>query len=109
MQRADQILKQILRETRVVQAPIVDAVHATAREFWPTLRDGEVEVRDFKRGVLHVVLSSHARMAEAKSFLSEDFRRRVNGHLESNKGSGRRPTRGETYVSKLVFHVRGTF
>ena len=98
MRPAGAILRDLLRQTRVIEPDLVAEVFATAREFWPSIGEEEVSVGDFRRGVLHVVLNSHARMAEAKSFLCDSFRESLNRRIGEDR-----------YVSKLVFHVRGTY
>ena len=98
MKHVDGLAAEVLRGLRVVRSSLQEAVEETARDCWPTLRPGDVEVDDFRNGTLHVMVDSHARMAEARGFLGETFREGVNARL------GRR----EPYVSRLVFRVRGT-
>ncbi|MEZ5987712.1 MAG: hypothetical protein R3F30_01010 [Planctomycetota bacterium] len=97
-----------------------DAVAEAARELWPDLRPGELRVLAFRSGVLDVLLDSHARYAEARGFLGEALRERVNAILAERRASspaaalaGRsRETlsrrRDGDHVTGLRFHVAGT-
>jgi hypothetical protein len=114
MERMDRLMSAILRGIRVVPTPLLEAVQCAARDLWPAARAEEIEVRDYRQGVLHVGLDSHARLAEARSFLSEEFRRKINENLGRSTAprEGHAPAHGAAteglYVAKLMFHVRGT-
>ncbi len=97
MQRADQLAARVLRGLEIVGKDVERAITDTASELWPGLAAGTVEAGSFRRGVLRVVFDDHARMAEAKSFLADEFRQLVNDRLQQRD-----------YVTRVVFHVRGT-
>ncbi|MFQ5506341.1 MAG: hypothetical protein ACE5F1_16350 [Planctomycetota bacterium] len=120
--KIDRILSQILEKTRVVNAGLERAVQTAGRELWPDVKTEDMRVSDFRRGVLHVAVDSHARLAEARGFVGETFRRRVNELIEAERraarrrGSGRRDPAGVAlsrttdgpYVTRVVFRVTGT-
>lgn len=107
------LVAKVLRQTKVARPELVRAASAAARELWPGIQT-QLEVGDFRRGVLKIVLDSHVRLMEARSFLGDAFRHRVNDYLATDGASRRTagPSGGsgvsELYVSKVVFQVRGT-
>ncbi len=114
----DTLLRDLLKKTRVVEDSVSVAVLAAARDFWPDLDEDRVRLVNFRRGVLHIVLDSHARYAEARGLVGDRFRQALNRRIsppEDNEHSGRvdaSKTAAEqdgNYVTKVVFHVEGTY
>jgi hypothetical protein len=95
----------VLRELEVIGSDIERAVQTAATQLWADLPEGAVEAGSFRRGVLRVVFDDHARMAEAKSFLADEFHRLLNVQLEQD--SEQADGAGAQYVTRVVFHVRG--
>lgn len=116
----DGILRRILGKTRVVNVGLEKAVGAAVGELWPDVKAQDVRISDFRRGVLHVAVDSHARLAEARGFLGESLRKRVNELIEADRrdtrAAGRReaPAAGGSrakdapFVTRVVFRVSGT-
>ena len=102
MKNVDELLRSVLREVKPVPVGLSEAVAAAAAGVWPATDSDALRVGSFRNGVLHVHVDSHARLAEARSFYSEELRGRINEHLESS--TAKRPG----YVSKLVFKLSGT-
>jgi hypothetical protein len=120
----DPLLRQILQETQVVKKPIELAVQAAAERFWPDLagkgvEEAAVEAAAFRKGTLHLVFDSQARMSEASAFLAESLREAINEELEKQQppDTGKRATDGLSpassrdafYVTRLRFHSKGTY
>ena len=102
MKNADDLLRSVLREIKPVPVGLSEAVASAAARVWPSSDDGALRVGSFRNGVLNLHVDSHARLAEARTFFSEELRGRINEHLESS------PAKRPGYVSKLVFKLSGT-
>ena len=119
--RIDSTLSRILRRTRVIDSELESAVARVSNELWSSISTDSVRVADFHRGRLHVVVDTHARLAEAKGILAELFRSRVNEILLELLLADTSATvvnafsrnsenaRDALYVSRVDFHVEGTY
>ena len=79
------ILVEILRRTKVVSPVLEEAVHRSVKKLWPECQMSEghgFQVVGLTRGVLHLVVESHALMSEAKAFKAERLRDLINIELE---------------------------
>lgn len=116
-----QSLGKILRRTQVLEDTVTEAVASVGARLWPGIGVDAIRVVSFRRGTLQLELDSHARVAEARGFLSETFRNLLNEQLQQDKPrvqsdcarldleAGRRHSRDtQSYVSRLNFRVKGT-
>ena len=79
----DKIVSELLGQVRVVDPILQEAVVQACREIWPEMGDDDVLVGGFRAGTLNLLLDSHARLAEAKNFVAEDLRERINEILSA--------------------------
>lgn len=115
----DPLLRQILQKTQVVQQPLEQALQAAVQRFWPGLAEHAVEAAVFRRGTLHLVFDSQARMSEASAFLGESLREAINEELQklapaddgrrAHDGSSPSTSRDAAYVTRLRLHSKGTY
>ena len=119
----DRLIRGVLKKTDVVPGEFEEAVCSAFRTLWPELEAQDLEVASFKRGVLHLLCESHARLAEVKAFHSEELRTHINQYLEQKrqqtakrlaeqkKISRENPeSRKEAhYVTRIQFHLTGTY
>lgn len=126
----DKIVSEVLGDVRVVDPGLQDAVVTACRDFWPGLDDGDVLVGGYRAGTLNLLLDSHARLAEAKNFVGDAIRNRINEILASRIDSREtglpgteksksmahaksvaippRKQREGNYVTRIHFYLRGT-
>jgi len=106
----DKIVSEVLGDVRVVDPGLQEAVVTACRDFWPGLDDGDVLVGGYRAGTLNLLLDSHARLAEAKNFVGDGIRDRINEILASrigSRGTSSRESSGSgTGESKSMAHAK---